>query len=153
MQLGRTLGRFLFLGVLVVLPGAAHAEHSPSRASAPATQRVDDPAFQLELRPRGRYRLGREGSAEVLLEPRGDFKVNDKYPFRFEYAAYKGIRPSEPVVSREAMELSKKQLLMTLRFTPESKNGVLAGDFKFSLCTSDRCLVKREHLELPVRAD
>lgn len=117
-----------------------------------STTRVSDEAFELELRPVGTYKAGKLGAAQVVLKPRGAFKVNDKYPYKFEFAKVDGIKPLTEQVSSESLELSSERAVMTVRFTPMAAGqATVAGQFKFSVCTEDRCLVERQELALSVR--
>jgi hypothetical protein len=119
-----------------------------------STARVMDEAFELELRPVGTYKAGKLGAAQVVLKPRGGFKVNDKYPYKFEFAKLDGIKPLTEQVSSDSLELSRERAVMTLRFTPlATGQATVAGQFRFSVCTDDRCLVERQELALSVRVE
>ncbi len=133
----------------LVLASPAAGTVEPSGLS---TARVSDEAFELELRPVGTYKAGQLGTAQVVLTPRGAFKVNDKYPYKFEFAKLDGIKPLSEKVSSEHLEVNGQRAVMTLRFTPMAAGqATVAGLFKFSVCTEDRCLVERQELALDVR--
>lgn len=130
---------------------SAETHGLPSPPESLATARVSDDAFELILRPVGRYARGRSGTSEIVLVARGSYKVNDKYPFKFEFARGGSIEPEKRVVGAEAMELGKKQATMRLAFTPQAAGRAeVAGQFRFSVCTEDRCLVERQELALGI---
>ena len=140
--------------LLLLISSLAHPAFGAAEAFGLSSARVSDAAFELELRPVGTYKAGKLGAAQVVLKPRGAFKVNDKYPYKFEFAKLDGIKPLAEQVSSESLELASERAVMTLRFTPLAAGQVtVAGQFKFSVCTEDRCLVERQELALDVRVE
>lgn len=131
--------------------GAA-AEAEAGNSAPLATAVVTDAAFELELKPVGEYVAGRQATAEVVLTARAPYKVNQKYPYKFTFAAPTSVGAREKVVSRSAVAFTKTRAVMTLHFVPQAAGAlVLSGEFKFSVCTDDRCLVEHEALALKLR--
>jgi hypothetical protein len=119
--------------------------------AAVASSRFSESNFDLSLAPKGDYRAGEGGSAEIVLEAKGPFKVNDKYPYKFKLKEADGIKFQSDVVKQDAVKLEKKRAVMTVAFTPASVGKKeLAGQFSFSVCTDDKCLIEKRDLALTI---
>lgn len=136
-------------GAIVVSSGEGTALATSAVELGTAT--LDSAAFHVDLQPVGEYRAGKPAVAEVVLVAKGDYKVNDKYPYRFKFSQGERVRPADSVVTKDAVRFSHRKAVMTLPFTPTaSGKSTLAGEFRFSVCTNDRCLVERADLALTV---
>lgn len=139
---------------LVLGASAASATPAAPRAVELATNRVVDEAFELTLRPVGTYHVGSAAKAEIVLVARKGYKVNDKYPTKFRFDPSSQVKLDDDVVQKDAFRIEGNRGIMTLKFTPHSagKKKVL-GEFKFSVCTNDRCLVEKRDLALTLTVD
>ncbi len=143
--------RWAFPLLAVFLLGATHTSAAPGSSSpiALGDSLVSDEAFEVSLRPVGTYRAGQAAKAEILVVAKGGYKVNDKYPTKFTFAASSEVEPEARVVTQDAVSVKGKRAVMTLRFTPKaSGKRKVSGEFKFSVCTNDRCLVEKRDLRL-----
>jgi hypothetical protein len=136
-----------------VEPGAARAEQAapaePPAANAGSS--ISEDSFALLLRPSGSYKVGQAGLVEVVLDAKAPYKVNDKYPYKFKLAPSAGLKFPNQVVKEEGLKLEQKRATMTVGFTPESsgqKN--VSGQFSFSVCTEERCLIEKRDLSLAI---
>jgi hypothetical protein len=124
---------------------------------APADDRADvaprDPLVDVAL-PAGATRLaGNQFTVDVAAQPGctagadcavladlaslGDFKVNPEYPFKFVPAA--GTLAPTATFTITAVHRGR----LVLRFRRPSADPVrVAGDFKLSVCNTDRCLIE-----------
>jgi len=131
-------------------PAAKPAEASPSAGQS----KFSDTSFELVLSPKGEYKAGQPGEAEILLTAKEPFHVNDKYPYKFKAKEGPGVKYAAPVTSKEAVKLETMKATMTVGFTPESAGKhVLAGQFSFSVCTDDKCLIEKRDLALEITAN
>jgi hypothetical protein len=54
---------------------------------------------------------------------------------------------AQPIVGRESMKIGATRLELNLQFTPTQSGKLLvSGEFAFSLCTADRCLMEKRIL-------
>lgn len=133
-------------------------ETAASAAPAPEVATVDKPAsefhedtFDLSLRAVGAVAAGKPAGVEVVLVPKGGFHTNDKYPYKFKTAASAGVSYRTPVFTKDDMTLEEHRATMKLDFTPDSAGEkTLSGQFAFSVCSADKCLVEKRDLTLSV---
>jgi hypothetical protein len=129
----------------------------PALASAavaePTASRVAESNFELSIANAGAAEAGKPAHAEIVLDAKAPFHVNDKYPYKFKLKETPGLAFPNPVVGKDALVLEKTRAKMTVPFTAE-KSGkyVLAGQFSFSVCTDDKCLIEKRDLSLPIEA-
>src|SRR5688572_24580332 len=62
---------------------AVEPAQKPEEAASPSAgqAKFSDPNFELVLAPKGDYKAGQAGEAEILLTAKQPFHVNDKYPY------------------------------------------------------------------------
>lgn len=118
-----------------------------SEAPAPAANagsKVDEANFALAFSGRGGYKAGEKGEAEIVLEAKAPFHVNDKYPYKFKLA-------DGSVVSKDNVKLEHMKATMTVPFTPDAAGKKkISGVFHFSVCTEDKCMIEKRDLALDV---
>jgi hypothetical protein len=135
---------------------AAALSAAPADAPAPAAAQAkfSDASFDLVLAPKGDYKAGQAGEVEIALVAKAPFHVNDKYPYKFKAKEGSGIKFAAPVTSKEALKLETMKATMTVAFTPEAAGKhELAGQFSFSVCTDDKCLIEKRDLALEITAN
>jgi hypothetical protein len=132
---------------LAVAGGAAPAE--PAAAGA---NQVSEANFELKISPKGAYEAGKPAEAEIVLDAKPPFHVNDKYPYKFKLKEAPGLTFPAPVVTKDAAKLDKARVTMTVAFTPAAGKHDLSGQFAFSVCTDDKCLIEKRDLSLAVDA-
>lgn len=133
-----------------VEPSNAPVSAAPTAATAPAAEFHED-TFDLELRAAGPYSAGKPAAAEIVLSPKGGFHTNDKYPYKFRTADSPGVAFRAPVFTKEDVTLDEQKARMKLDFTPESAGEkAISGQFAFSVCSADKCLVEKRDLTVKV---
>ena len=124
---------------------------APATVSAGASSKHEGDGFSLSIKPVGSYEVGKAGSVEVVLDAKSPYKCNDKYPYKFKAIESAGIKYSAPVVKQDAVKLDKQRAVMTVGFTPAAAGQkTVAGQFSFSVCTDERCLVEKRDLALNI---
>jgi ureidoglycolate hydrolase len=151
---GLALGLFLLASACQNQAGAAeHSERTPVAVEAPAAAAAAarthaEAAFMLEMKPLGPYAAGRQGEAEIVLTAKAPYKTNEGYPYRFTARPTQGVKHAAEV-TRDKLVLEKERARMTIAFTPESSGTKkVLGQFAFSVCTDERCLIEKRDLEL-----
>jgi hypothetical protein len=138
-------------------PAAANAAQETTAAppsaeapqAAPAQSQYDEANFELRIVPAGDVKAGQASQAEITLVAKGPFKVNQSYPYKFKVGQAEGLKTEKPVVSSEALKLEEKRAVMNVAFTADKPGkGRLLGQFSFSVCTDDKCLIEKRNLSL-----
>jgi hypothetical protein len=141
-------------------PSASPSSSPPDPAGDPsavvAAADFHEETFDLVIRPVGPYAAGKVGVAEVELTAKGGYHCNDKYPYKFKIIEDEthGLKFDSPIFTKDAVRLETMRATMKLAFTPDSKGEkTLAGNFSFSLCSAERCLVEKRELLLKISVD
>jgi hypothetical protein len=124
----------------------------PAEPAAAGSSQVSEANFELKISPKGAYQAGKPGEAEIVLDAKPPFHVNDKYPYKFKLKEAPGLTFPAPVVTKDAAKLDKARVTMTVAFTPAAGKHDLSGQFAFSVCTDDKCLIEKRDLSLAVDA-
>jgi len=135
-------------------PAAAPAE-PPSAAPAPAAQaatsRVSESQFEVSIAPKGDYQAGKEGTVEVVLDAKAPFHVNDQYPIKFKAKEAAGVKFPQAVVGKDKAKVENMRATMPVAFVPDAAGKrTVAGQFLFSVCTDENCLMEKRDLSLVV---
>lgn len=129
----------------VGLAAPAQAEASAARA------RISEAPFELSLTAKGEFEASKPGMAEVTLDAKEPFKINEQYPYKLKLQESPGIKFAALVVGKDRAQMGKKQLTMPVTFTPDKPGKYkLSGQFSFSICTDDKCLIEKRDLALDV---
>jgi hypothetical protein len=131
-------------------PGpAAPAQNAEAEPAAAAQSQYDEANFELRIVPSGEVKAGQASQAEITLVAKGPFHVNKSYPYKFKVGQAEGVKPEKPVTSSEALKLEDKRAVMNVGFTADKPGkGRLQGQFSFSVCTDDKCLIEKRNLSL-----
>jgi len=133
-----------------VVPAGASAG-TPVAATATGSSRVTESQFELAVGPSGAYQAGKEGTVEIVLEAKPPFHVNDQYPIKFKVKEGPGVKYAAAVVGKDKAKVEKQRATMPVAFTPESAGQhTVAGQFAFSVCTDENCLMEKRDLSLVV---
>ncbi|MEZ4226765.1 MAG: hypothetical protein R3B13_37830 [Polyangiaceae bacterium] len=120
-------------------------------ADATAQSKFDESTFSLELKAPGPYSAGSEGQATIALSAKAPFHCNDKYPYKFKLEPSDTLTVPAPVVGKDALALEKTSAELTVKFTPKAPGKHrLAGEFSFSVCSADKCLIEKRKLSAEV---
>ncbi|HMJ10526.1 MAG TPA: hypothetical protein VK524_03915 [Polyangiaceae bacterium] len=130
--------------------GTPAPTESAAREQATAAQsEYKEPNFELSIVPAGDIKAGQANRAEITLVAKEPFHVNQSYPYKFKAGDSQGVKPEKPVTSSEAVKLEQKRVLMNVGFTADKPGkGTLSGQFSFSVCTEDKCLIEKRNLSL-----
>lgn len=112
--------------------------------------------FLIDVASRPGCVVGAQCIVTLQLVARGDFHVNDDYPYRFNANETPGVRfegtdaAGKTVFSKPMGDWRKtnaKSGQMTIRFTPTEKGRkTIAGTFKLSVCSAETCLLEQREV-------
>ena len=131
-------------------PGAAAPD---SAAAAPtAAAKFSDTGFDLSLEaPKASVKAGQAGAVEVVLTAKPPFHVNDKYPIKLKLKETPGVKYENLTIGKDVVKLEPMKAVMPVSFTPDGAGKrTVAGQFAFSVCTEDKCLMEKRDLMLDV---
>jgi len=134
-------------------PAAAPEGSPPAAAAQPAagSANYSEKSFELTLRPSGSYAPGKEGTVEILLDAKPPFHVNTQYPYKFKAKEGPGVKYPKPVVTKDAAKLETQRVTMPVAFVAETAGShAVTGQFAFSVCTDETCLMEKRDLTLVV---
>ena len=136
-------------------PGASAAALPAAAEPAPATpaaSKYSEAAFDLELTPKGEYASGKSGEADIVLNAKAPFHVNQQYPYKFKLKESPGLSYPNMVVSKESVKLEPARATVPVLFTPEAGKHTVSGQLSFSVCTDDKCVIEKRDLALEIEA-
>jgi hypothetical protein len=104
----------------------------------------DAEVFALSLERSASYSVGKVGELTLQLVAKAPYHINKEYPHKLKLRAVDGISFPKLVLGRESMTIERTRATMKVPFTP-ARAGTFAvsGEFAFSLCTEDRCLMEK----------
>jgi hypothetical protein len=132
------------------------APGSPSAAAlaepaAAGLSHYDEAKFALVAQPSGAYAAGQEGSVEIVLDAKPPFHANQQYPYKFKAKEGAGVKFAQPVVGKDAAKVEQQRVTMRVPFVPDGAGQrTVSGQFAFSVCTEETCLMEKRDLALVV---
>jgi hypothetical protein len=130
---------------------AAAAPAPATVADASGTNHYDEPKFALVAQPSGAYAAGKEGTVEIVLDAKAPFHANQQYPYKFKTKEAAGVKFAQPVVGKDAAKIEQQRVTMRVPFVPDAAGQrTVSGQFAFSVCTEETCLMEKRDLALVV---
>ena len=132
-------------------PGTSAA--TPEGAVALASAKQEGEAFAAEIKPTGAYKAGKEGFVEVTLVPKGAYKINKQYPYKFKLpeTPAEGLSFPTPVLKKDAFAIEDKKASVKIPFVAAKPGKAkVGGTFSLSVCSDANCLMEKVELEVEV---
>ena len=136
--------------------GAERESPKVPAVAAGSRPSLENANYRAEMRPSGPCKKNDTCTAEVLVEAKGDYHINDKYPYRFklEDPAPPGIKYPKPVVGKEDGTMDLRKVVLKVPFVAESAGEKkVAGTLSLSVCSAANCLMDKQPLELTVKVE
>jgi hypothetical protein len=142
----------------VFLSGQGQSVAAPRPAesqSAAITKgaKIDSEQYTVEMKASGTYKANQEGNVEIAITPKGDYKLNAKYPVKFKLTdpAPEGLRFPKPLLKREDGKFEDKKGSFTVPFVAaRSGKATISGVLSVSVCTDKNCVMEKLELDLTV---
>jgi hypothetical protein len=120
--------------------------------------KADEGKLQIEVP--GDVKAGAELVAKVLVIPTDKYKVNKEFPTKLTLTPPAGVTLAKAEMKAGGADESKgdadaledKQLVFSVKLTPQAGNHTISGTFKFAVCDKDTCLAKKEQISIVVAA-
>lgn len=139
------MARELLLIALVAACGRDAGKAKPAPSGTPLASKL---FYRIDPGPRTACASGSVCEARLALSALGDYHVNKDYPFKF----VGDPAPAIPLDGEGAFALDDaKNGMMTVTFRPSAPGTVkVAGTFKLSVCSGDRCEIETPQVALDV---
>jgi hypothetical protein len=138
-------------------PKGKDAGAPPAAALKPASRQVTGNNFSLDVASPG-CRANEECAMTIKLVTAADYHVNKEYPYKFVATPAQGVSflgKTDPNTfgrsSGDFVEQGEKSALLTVRFKPTAAGEAkVAGKYKLSVCSADRCQIDEAMIDLAV---
>ena len=143
-------------------PSAANAPASPNAAvnaaqpAAVGAASFDNANYSARIASGGPCKKDQTCSAEVVVQAKGEYHINDKYPYRFklEDPPPTGLKYPKPVIGKEDGTMDEHKVTLKVPFVPASAGDKkVAGTLSLSVCSASNCLMDKQQLDLTVKVE
>jgi len=142
-------------------PSAAIAQNaapSPNAAAEPAVGAAsfDNANYSAKIASAGPCKKDQTCTAEVVVQAKGEYHINDKYPYRFklEDPPPTGLKYPKAVIGKEDGTMDERKVTLKVPFVPASAGDKkVAGTLSLSVCTAANCLMDKQQLDLTVKVE
>ena len=147
-------------------PSAASAQNAPASPNAvangaaePATvgaASFDNANYSAKIASAGPCKKDQTCSAEIVVQAKGEYHINDKYPYRFklEDPPPAGLKYPKPVIGKEDGTMDEHKVTLKVPFVPASAGDKkVAGTLSLSVCSAANCLMDKQQLDLSVKVE
>jgi hypothetical protein len=133
------------------VPQAAASAPSAPAADPAAASKYSEASFDVAISPKGAYSSGQAGEADIVLEAKAPYHVNDKYPYKFKLKEAPGLSFPNLVIAKDAIKIEPMKASIPVAFTPQGAGKkTVAGQLSFSVCTADKCQIEKRDLSLDI---
>jgi hypothetical protein len=134
-------------------PGTTAEPAEPAQA-APPKPKVEAENYIAAIALVGDCKAGKECTAEVSLEAKGVYKLNDQYPFKFVAKEGQGVTFPKPKLTKaDGKWDDKKKGSFRVPFVVDKKGKAdVAGVLSLSVCSEANCIMDKAALVVNVDA-
>jgi hypothetical protein len=138
--------------------GAQGATAAPNAAEpmAPGGASFDNANYSAKIASAGPCKKDQTCTAEIVVLAKGEYHINDKYPYRFklEDPPPAGVKYPKPVIGKEDGTMDEHKVTLKVPFVPASAGDKkVAGTLSLSVCSAANCLMDKQQLDLTVKVD
>lgn len=110
-------------------------------------------SYAAWLQTSGTYKVNQPGAVVAVVNAQGEFKCNDKYPYKFKVgAAPEGVSFASDTA--RGASVSNKSTSLRIPFTPTSAGAKnISGTFYFSVCNAETCHIKKQAMSVTVNVE
>jgi hypothetical protein len=147
-------------------PSAGNAQGAPASPNAVANGAAQPPAlgaaaydnanYSAKIATAGPCKKDQTCSAEIVVQAKGEYHINDKYPYRFklEDPPPAGIKYPKAVIGKEDGTMDEHKVTLRVPFVPASAGDKkIAGTLSLSVCSAANCLMDKQQLDLAVKVE
>jgi hypothetical protein len=150
----RSIARLVAVGALAALAAVSSHRTSFAAPSASPAVGVEEGSYDLKPEVVGECKVGQECVVKLTATTKGEFHVNDSYPFKLTLTA-PGVEfhgsGGATFVGGDFERRGKTVGVMTIKFKPSNKGEItLAGKYKVCFCTDKECAPSTIDVSIPV---
>ncbi len=134
---------------------AAQAPGKDAPAQVAGASSYDKDTYKVEMKLSGACTAGKECKADITLESKKEFHINDKYPIKFKASDTppEGVAFTKAVVKKEDGKFETSKGTLPVAFTiAKAGKAKIGGTFSFSVCSDANCVMEKVALEVEVEA-
>jgi hypothetical protein len=128
-----------------------------AQAAGPSRPSLENANYHAEMKAAGPCKKDATCTAEVLVEAKGEYHINDKYPYRFKLddPPPQGLKYPKPVVNKDdGGSMDQRKVVLKVPFISEtSGDKKVAGTLSLSVCSAANCLMDKQPLEVTVKVE
>jgi hypothetical protein len=136
-------------------PGAV-TNQAPPLGAGPSVPSIENANYRAQIRPAGACKKDQLCATEVLVEAKGEYHINDKYPYKFklEDPPPPAMRYPKPVVGKEDATMDEHKVVLKVPFVSEATGDKkVSGTLSLSVCSAANCLMDKQPLEVTVKVE
>ncbi len=135
----------LCAAVAVVVP-------QPTDAATVGKSSVTHEAFTVDMKAAATYAPGKEGTVDVVITAKGEFKINAQFPFRLKLGEPpEGVTYPKAVMKRDDGAFSEKVGTFKVPFVAQKAGTYLVScTVSLSVCNDKKCLMEKVPLDVQV---
>lgn len=136
-------------------PGESASASEPSAGGqAPANAPGGSEHYRVSS-PSDAITVDQKSQTDVTIEPTGELKINEEFPWKIEFAASDGVELAQGAFEKSDLELSDKAAEIPLLLEADQAGAhTLEASADFSVCTDTECFVMRdESLTFEIEAE
>ncbi|MFW5968271.1 MAG: hypothetical protein ACOCV2_12170 [Persicimonas sp.] len=123
---------------------AASASEPSAGGEAPANAPGGSEHYRLKSASET-IAVDQKSQSGVTIEPTGDLKINEEFPWKIEFAPSDGVELAQGAFEKSDLELSEKAAEIPLLLeVDEAGEHTLEASGDFSVCTDSECFVMRD---------
>jgi hypothetical protein len=133
--------------------GSAQAGQAPL---SPSSSTVSDANYGAKLELAGPCHSGGKCAMNVVLVAKGDYHINDKYPYKFraQDPPARGVVYTKPIVGRDDGVFEEKKAVLVVPFVADAPGEInVGGTLSLSVCSKANCLMDKQMLEATVKVE
>ena len=112
--------------------------------------------YKLSVQVPDKVKVGEDAKLIVTIEAQPGFKINKGYPAKLKLAEAEGVTFEKTVLRKGDAELKdhgKTPVFSVGYKMSKAATTEMKGKLKFSVCSSARCLMKREKISASLKAE
>ena len=136
-------------------PASANAANLAAQP-APGAASFDNANYSAKIESAGPCKKDQTCAASVVVVAKGEYHINDKYPYRFklEDPPPAGLKYPKAVIGKEDGTMDERKVTLKVPFVPASAGDKkVAGLLSLSVCSAANCLMDKQQLDLTVKVE
>jgi hypothetical protein len=143
-------------GTAQTTPASPNAANAAAQPAAVGAASFDNANYSAKIASAGPCKKDQTCAAEIVVQAKGEYHINDKYPYRFklEDPPPAGLKYPKPVIGKEDGTMDEHKVTLKVPFVPSSAGDKkVAGSLSLSVCSAANCLMDKQQLDLTVKVD